>query len=123
MGVIAGYTGYIIGQFKLKHPACTSMADAGMILFGPVGRELFGFGQLFVLVFIMAAHITSFAIMMNVLTHHATCTIVFSVMGLGISILFTLPRTLKNISYFSIGCEFPPSINPSKYAVLTVQNY
>ena len=28
LGIIAGYTGYIIGQFKLKHPSCTSMADA-----------------------------------------------------------------------------------------------
>ena len=105
LGLIAGYTGYVIGQFKLKHPKCTSMADAGMILFGPVGRELFGLGQLLVLVFIMAAHLTSFAVMMNVLTSHATCTIIYSLIGLTVSILVTLPRTLKNISYFSIGCK------------------
>jgi hypothetical protein len=105
LGLVAGYTGWIIGQFKLQYPSCTSMADAGMILFGPVGRELFGLGQLIVLIFIMAAHITSFAIMMNVLTDHCTCTIILSIMGLLISIVCTIPRTLKNISYFSIGCK------------------
>jgi hypothetical protein len=103
--VIAGYTGYIIGQFKLKHPSVTSMADAGMILGGPVLREIFGYGQLFVLMFIMAAHITSFAVLMNVLTSHGACTIIFGVVGLVISILCTMPRTLKNISFLSIACK------------------
>jgi hypothetical protein len=108
MGLVAGYTGYVIGQFKLKHPQVTSMADAGMILFGPIGRELFGIGQLIVLIFIMAAHVTSFAIMMNVLTSHGACTIIFSVIGVIVSIFCTLPRTLKNISYFSMGCKSLP---------------
>ncbi|KIW05361.1 uncharacterized protein PV09_03877 [Verruconis gallopava] len=102
LGIIAGYTGYIIGQFKLKHPSCTSMAEAGVISSGRVLGELIGLGQLFVLIFIMAAHITSFAVMMNVLTKHATCTLVFSLTGLAVSVLLTLPRTLRNISYFSI---------------------
>lgn len=105
MGIIAGYTGYIIGQFKLRHPSVTSMADAGFILFGKWGRELFGIGQLIVLTFIMAAHVTTFAIMMNVLTDGKHCTIAYALIGVCACIICTLPRTLKNISYYSIGCK------------------
>lgn len=49
----------------------------------------------------MGAHILSFSIMMNVLTDHATCTIWFTVMGFGISVICTLPRTMKAMSYMS----------------------
>ncbi|KAF2418785.1 amino acid transporter [Tothia fuscella] len=103
MGVLAGYTGYVVGQFKLRHPGCLGMDSAGMVLFGRWGRELLGFGQLIVLIFIMGAHISTFTTMMNSLTNHATCSIAFSVLGLVLSILPTLFRTLKGISYFSIG--------------------
>lgn len=44
--------------------------------------------------------------MMNVLTNHATCTIVFTIMGMLISLIFSLPRTmgsLSNMSYLSSG--------------------
>lgn len=104
LGVIAGYTGYVIGQFKLVHPSCHNMADAGYIMFGPIGRELFGIGQMIVLIFIMAAHITSFAIMMNVETNHGTCSIIFSVIALALSFALTLPRTLKSMSWLSAAC-------------------
>lgn len=52
----------------------------------------------------MGAHILSFSIMLNVLTEHATCTIVFTVVGFVISTIATLPRTLNamtNMSYLS----------------------
>jgi len=52
------------------------MADAGQIIGGKWLGRLFGFGQLLVLIFIMAAHITSFTIMMNVLTGHSLCSII-----------------------------------------------
>jgi hypothetical protein len=104
LGIVAGYTGYVIGQFKLAYPHCHDMGDAGRIMFGPVGREIFGLGQLIVLLFIMAAHINSFTVMMNVLSGHATCSITFSFIALVLSIGPTCFRTLKGISYFSIAC-------------------
>ena len=58
--------------------------------------------SLLVLIFIAGAHVLSFAIALNVMTDHATCTVVFSVVGMLVSFFFTLPRTLKNVSYFSI---------------------
>lgn len=81
------------------------MADAGEVLFGRIGREVFGTAQLLFLVFIMGSHVLTFSIMLNTLSNHGTCSIAFNVVGLIVSFLFTIPRTLKNVSWFSIACE------------------
>lgn len=78
------------------------MADAGEIMLGRWGREIFGGGQLLFLVFIMASHILTFSIMFNTITNHGTCTIVFGVVGLLLSLICTLPRTMLNVSYMAI---------------------
>jgi hypothetical protein len=95
----------LIGEFKLAHPSLQSYADAGHLIGGPVGREVFAVGQVMVLIFIMGAHILTFAVAMNAMTDHGTCTIIFSIVGLIASFLLGLPRTFKNVSYFSIFCK------------------
>ncbi|ODQ52513.1 hypothetical protein SAICODRAFT_30654 [Saitoella complicata NRRL Y-17804] len=50
----------------------------------------------------MASHILTFDICFNVITGHATCTIVWGIVGMVISIVFTLPRTLKALSFLAI---------------------
>ncbi|KAF1940872.1 hypothetical protein EJ02DRAFT_512839 [Clathrospora elynae] len=102
LGVIATYTGYLIGEFKLAHPSVRSFADCGELIAGPIGREVLAVGGVLILVFIMGAHVLSFAIAMNAMTDHGACTIVFAVVGLIICFLLGLPRTFKNVSYFSI---------------------
>ncbi|PGH15765.1 hypothetical protein AJ79_02145 [Helicocarpus griseus UAMH5409] len=102
VGLLATYTGYTIGQFKAAYPHVHSMADAGEILLGKFGRELLGAGQLLFLIFIMASHVLTFTVMMNVLSEHGTCTIVFGVVGMIVSLILTLPRTLKKVSWLSI---------------------
>lgn len=77
------------------------MADAGELLFGSLGREVLGIAQLVFFVFVMGSHILAFSIMMNVLTDHSTCTIVFSTIGLIVSFFLTLPRRLENLSHIS----------------------
>lgn len=78
------------------------MADAGEVMAGPIGREILGAAQIMLLVFIMGSHILTFSIMLNTLTNHATCTIVFGVVGLIVCLVCTLPRTLLNVSYMAI---------------------
>lgn len=79
------------------------MADAGEVLAGPVGRELLGAAQIIFFVFVMGSHILTFSIMMNTITSHGTCTIVFGVVGLLLSMICTMPRTLKRVSLLAIG--------------------
>ncbi|KAF1849908.1 uncharacterized protein K460DRAFT_411708 [Cucurbitaria berberidis CBS 394.84] len=102
LGIIATYTGCILGEFKLAHPSVQSFADCGQLIGGPVLRWVFAVAQLLFLLFIMGAHVLSFAIAMNAMTEHGACTIVFSVMGLVVCFVSGLPRTFKNVSYFSI---------------------
>ncbi|KAI1572786.1 PotE Amino acid transporter [Pyrenophora tritici-repentis] len=101
LGIIATYTGYLIGEFKLAHPSIQSYADCGTLLSGPILHELLAVGQVVVLIFIMGAHILTFGVAMNAMTDHGTCTIIFTVIGLVLSLVLGLPRTFKNISYIS----------------------
>lgn len=112
LGIIATYTGYVIGQFKLAYPHVHNMADAGEVLFKPIGpraasiaKEAFGAAQIIFLIMIMGSHILTWIIALNTMTDHVTCSIVWGVVGLIILFVFTLPRTLKKVSYLSISCE------------------
>ncbi|CAG8934330.1 unnamed protein product [Penicillium salamii] len=99
---LSWYTGYVIGQFKLRHPHVHSMGDAGEILMGRVGREILGVGQLLLLIFLMSSHLLTFTILMNTLTMHGTCTTVFGVIGLIICFLGALPRTMGKVYWMSV---------------------
>ena len=110
LGIIATYTGYVIGQFKMAYPHIHNMADAGEVLFAPlgmgaIGREAFGTAQIIFLIMLMGSHVLTFEIAFNVMTGHPTCSIVWAVVGLIVLFLFTLPRTLKKVSYLSIACK------------------
>ncbi|KAJ5247526.1 hypothetical protein N7468_002509 [Penicillium chermesinum] len=102
ISALSWYTGYEIGQFKLRHPHIHSMGDAGELLMGRVGRELMGIGQLLLLIFLMASNILMFNILMNALTDHGTCTLVFGVVGLVICFLGALPRTMDKVYVMSV---------------------
>ncbi|CAG8188520.1 unnamed protein product [Penicillium olsonii] len=101
IGIISTYTGYTIGQFKCRHVQVHSMADAGDILMGRFGRATLDAAQIVFFMLVMGSHILTFSIMMNVLTEHSSCTILFSVLGLLASLVLTLPRRLERLSHVS----------------------
>ena len=105
LGLMATYTGYVIGQFKWRYPHIQSMADAGEVLMGSFGRELFGIGQFLLIIFVSVSHLLTFTVAMNSITEHGTCTIVFGVVGLVLSFFLCLPRTLSNVSWLSLVCR------------------
>ena len=99
LGCVTTYTGYVFGQFKLAYPQVNSIADVGHVLLGPVGRELFTLIQVIYLIFIAGSHLLTFTIAFNAITARATCTIAWSVVGLVVFVVGTLPRTLKGVSW------------------------
>ncbi|PYI02425.1 hypothetical protein BO78DRAFT_454089 [Aspergillus sclerotiicarbonarius CBS 121057] len=99
---ISWYTAYVICQFKLRYPYIHSMGDAGEVIMGRFGRELLGTGQLLFLIFVMASHVLTFTVLMNTMTDHGTCTIVFGVISLVVSCIGALPRTMGNVYWMSI---------------------
>jgi hypothetical protein len=111
MGMFATYSGYVMYQFKLEYPWVKSMADAGEVMLKPwgdaakkFGREFGGAAQTTFLVFSMASHILTWTICFDILTDHAICNVIWGVIALVVFWLFDLPRTLRNMSHFSIAC-------------------
>ncbi|GIJ89208.1 hypothetical protein Asppvi_008138 [Aspergillus pseudoviridinutans] len=102
IAILTIYTGHVMGQFKQRYLRVHSIGDAGEVLFGWIGREVLGTGLLLCLVFVMGGHILTFTVMMNTLTDHGTCSIVFGVVGLLISLILSLPRTFKRMTWLSV---------------------
>lgn len=68
---------------------------------GRFGRQFLGIAQLVFYVFVMGSHVLTFSIMMNVLTDHGSCTLLYSALGLLVSCILTLPRRLEKLSHLS----------------------
>ena len=111
----------MIGRFKLRYPHVHNMADAGEILAGPIGREVFGASQVIFITFACASHvlagmiafetrtwsvlrIRSFLALTATLsvTSGSSCSVVWSVVTAAICFVLTIPRTLDGISYLSV---------------------
>lgn len=105
LGFLATYSGYVIGQWKLKYPKTLSFADVGEQLGGKWLGRVFGAAAIMSFVFVCAAHLLAFTVMMNVLTEHATCSVLFGLVGTVASVVLSLPKTSKDISWISIGCK------------------
>lgn len=101
LGLLATYTGYNIGLMRERYPHIQNLADAGEILLGRFGRELFGAGQFLFCIFVMGSHILTFRVMMNTITEHGTCSIVFSLVGMIISLVLSIPRTMRGMTWIS----------------------
>ncbi|EQB45286.1 transmembrane amino acid transporter [Colletotrichum gloeosporioides Cg-14] len=68
---------------------------------GGVFREVFGWAQTILQVFLMGGHILLWTICMNTLTNSATCTVVWAAVGMIAFWIFNVPRTLKYTSWMS----------------------
>lgn len=97
------------------------MGDAGEVLFGALGREIFGAAQVIFLIFIMASHILTFVVAMNAITKHVTCSIVWGVVGMVISFILSLPRTLEKMSWLSIVCKIESIVSEVASTILTAR--
>lgn len=42
IGTIITWSGYVVGTFKVRHPEVYGVDDAGFLMFGRIGREVFG---------------------------------------------------------------------------------
>jgi amino acid permease len=106
MGILATYSGLVMGEFRKQHPWVQSFGDAGEVMGRSIGmgkffQELFGWAQTIFQVFVMGSHLLTWTICMNTLTNSSTCTIVWGAVGLVICWAFNAPRTLKAAGYYS----------------------
>ncbi|GAA5890402.1 hypothetical protein JCM8208_004856 [Rhodotorula glutinis] len=95
----SSWTDFYIGMFKLKHPTVYSVADCGMIMFGPVGREIFGVGYWLLMTCIAGSALLGISTALNAMSLHATCTAVFVAVAAAVTLPFASMRTMGDIRW------------------------
>ena len=124
LGVLTTWSGYVIGQFKLKHRSVFTFGDVGEILWGPVGREALGLIYLVcayhphspsarvrlalallstdlcdaVFIAISAAGLLGTQIALNTVSERGTCALVFIIVPAVVVFIFASIQTLNKIS-------------------------
>jgi len=102
LGVFATYTSYLLVQFKLRHPEVHSMGDAGFILFGPFGRELFAGGTLVFAVFATGGQLLAGQIALAALSNNKLCLVLYTGLFAIPTLICSFPRTFDRLSWVSI---------------------
>ncbi|KAI1346631.1 transmembrane amino acid transporter [Xylaria sp. FL0043] len=102
LGAFATYTAWALIQFKLRHPEVHNMGDAGMILFGPIGREILSAGTIIFAVFATGSQILAGQLALSVLSNEGLCTVAFAGIFAVAVALASFPRTLDSLGFLSI---------------------
>ncbi|OQE42204.1 hypothetical protein PENCOP_c004G08091 [Penicillium coprophilum] len=101
VAAIATWTSYIVGVFKIRHPEVYGIDDAGGLMFGRIGREVFGLGFCLYWIFVAGSGILGISISLNAISNHGTCTAAF--VGVAAVVGFSLAsiRTLGKITWIA----------------------
>jgi hypothetical protein len=91
---------------KLNHPEVHNMGDAGYILFGVVGIEVLLAGTVIFAVFATGGQLLSGQIALGVLSDSKLCLMLYTGIFTIPTLLFSFPRTLDRLSWFSIPSVF-----------------
>lgn len=102
LGVFAAYTSVLLVRFKLRHPEVHNMGDAGKIMFGVIGREVFAFGTLLFAVCLAGGQMLSGQIALTELSNSGLCNMSFTGIFCAATFLLALPRTFDYLGWVSI---------------------
>ncbi|KAF5520837.1 N amino acid transport system protein [Colletotrichum aenigma] len=99
---ITTWSNYIVAVFKVNHRSVYGVDDAGQLMFGRIGKELFAVAFMGQYVMTAGSAMLSLSISLNALSDHGACTAVFfAVAFVLISILASI-RTLGRITWLAI---------------------
>ncbi|KAJ5931052.1 hypothetical protein N7466_006545, partial [Penicillium verhagenii] len=101
VGAITTWSNYIVGEFKVKHRHVYGIDDVGEMLFGRIGREVFGIAFCLFFTFVSGSAMLSISICLNALSNHAICTAIFVAIAAIITFTFSSIQTLGKISWLA----------------------
>ncbi|EIM83842.1 uncharacterized protein STEHIDRAFT_132960 [Stereum hirsutum FP-91666 SS1] len=98
------YTSLILWRLCLKHPEIRDGCDVALVIFGGSRFAYHFTSVMFILcnVFIQAIHCLIGAELLNTLSGSSACTVAFSAITAAVCFVFSLPRTLDQLSWFGI---------------------
>ncbi|KHN97383.1 Amino acid transporter, transmembrane [Metarhizium album ARSEF 1941] len=100
LGFVAIFTSWLVGQVKLRHPEAASYADAGRLLLGRLGYEVFGAALVLELVMVVGSHALTGSIALGSLAGGGgrVCSIVFSAVSAVVLLLLALPPSFSEVA-------------------------
>jgi hypothetical protein len=103
-GVCFWITSITMHKFIMKHPQIKDICDFGYYAFGgsKIAYEFTGFMLLANNILLIGFHVLTGARVLNTLSDHSLCTVVFSVITTLMGIVMSLPRTLNHVSFMSM---------------------
>ena len=103
-GILFYITSLTMHKFIMKHPQIMDICDFGYYAFGK-SRIAYHFTAFMLLannILLIGFHVLTGAKILNTLSDHSTCTVVFSVIATIMGIIMSLPRTLRHVSFMSM---------------------
>ncbi|CEH18139.1 amino acid [Ceraceosorus bombacis] len=103
-GIFFYITSLTMWRFIMRHPGVRDVCDIGYLLFNKskIAYEVTGIMLLLNNILLIGFHILTFGKILNTLSDHGTCTVVFTAIGAITGILMSLPRTLNHLTGMSV---------------------
>ncbi|EEU46185.1 uncharacterized protein NECHADRAFT_38659 [Fusarium vanettenii 77-13-4] len=101
ISAITTWSDYMIGVFKKRHPEVYGLDDAGFMMFGKIGREVFALIFMFYWIFVSGSAMLGISIGLNAVSTHAACTAVFVAVAAVATFGFASIRTLGKIGWLA----------------------
>ncbi|KAJ9642694.1 hypothetical protein H2204_002342 [Knufia peltigerae] len=102
LGIFALYTSLILIDYKLNHPEVHNMGDAGMIMGGPILREILSAGTVIFAVFATGSQLLAGQITLGVLSENKLCLMLYTGIFAVATLVLSFPRTLDSLSWLCI---------------------
>lgn len=101
IAVLTTWSDYIVGKFKLRHPEVYGIDDAAGLMFGRVGKEVYGISYALYTICIAGSGMLGISIALNTLSTHATCTAVYVAVACIVAFMTASVRTLDRVSWLA----------------------
>ncbi|KAG9858974.1 putative amino acid transporter, partial [Aureobasidium melanogenum] len=103
-GALFWITSITMHKFIMKNPSIRDICDFGYFAFGKsrLAYEFTGFMLLANNILLIGFHVLTGAKILNTLSDHSLCTVVFSVIMAIMGVIMSVPRTLKHVSFMSM---------------------
>ncbi|OQE42299.1 hypothetical protein PENCOP_c004G07635 [Penicillium coprophilum] len=104
-GAFNTYVAVVLGNFRLRHRGCHSVADMAEVVGGKVTKEIVGL--LFIIAYVLSAGavIVGISVGLNTLSHHAACTVWWAFLAAAVVASVASIRKLNQLGWLTyIGC-------------------
>ena len=98
LGAVAIFTSYLVGQVKLRYPGVANYAEAGRLLFGRWGYEIFGVALVCELMLVVGSHALTGSIALIDMSDGKICSVAFSAVSAVILFVLAIPPSFSEVA-------------------------